>query len=162
MDSGALENGANGTTSDNTSSSRRRTKQNDTGRCFTLDGVRNSESRARNAEEVLLRVFDALRDREGNFAGLAVADTDESVTVTDDDESGERKAATTLDDLRNAVDRNDLLEEGALLNFTATAVITTTGPSATTVVSVFATATTRSGLLGRRRFYRLGGSCRFY
>ena len=56
-----------------------------------------------------------LRDGGGDLAGLAVADADQTVAVTDDDESGEAEATTTLDDLRDAVDRDDALEELALV-----------------------------------------------
>src|ERR1700712_1581243 len=45
-----------------------------------------------NAEEVLLRLLDALRDRGGDFTGLAVADTHQTVAVADDHESGEAEA----------------------------------------------------------------------
>ncbi len=50
----------------------------------------------RHAEEVLASFLDALLDGRGNFLGLAVADTDESVAVADDHKSGEAEATTTL------------------------------------------------------------------
>src|SRR4029453_9481989 len=60
----------------------------------------------------------------GNFLGLAVADTDGAVTVTDDDESGEAEATTTLDDLGDAVDRHDPLDVLVVLGVTALAAVT--------------------------------------
>src|SRR5690606_7190173 len=78
------------------------------------------------AEEVLLRFLDTLGDRRGHFLGLAVADADLAVPVTDDDESGEAEATTTLDDLGDAVDRYDALEvRGLVLGRPATATVTT-------------------------------------
>src|SRR5690606_15622555 len=46
----------------------------------------------------------------GNFLGLAVADTDLAVAVTDDHQSGEAKPAAALDDLGHTIDRDDLLD----------------------------------------------------
>jgi hypothetical protein len=65
---------------------------------------------ARDAEEVLLRLLHALGDRGGHLLGLAVADTDHPVAVTDDDQGGEAEAAAALDDLGHAVDGDDALE----------------------------------------------------
>jgi hypothetical protein len=68
----------------------------------------------RDREEVLLRVLDGLRDREGHLARLAVADADAVDLVPDDDERGEREAPAALDDLRDAVDLDDALLELAV------------------------------------------------
>ena len=62
---------------------------------------------ARNAEEVLLRAFDALLDGQRNLVGLAVADADDAVLVADDDQGGEREPPAALDDLGDAVDLDD-------------------------------------------------------
>ena len=64
----------------------------------------------RDAEEVLASLLDTLLDGRGNFLGLAVADADQAVAVTDDDQRGEAEATTTLDDLGDTVDRDDALE----------------------------------------------------
>ena len=60
---------------------------------------------ARNAEEMLLRLFNALGNRGRDFLGFAVADTHHAVTVANDDKRGEAEATTTLDDLGNTIDR---------------------------------------------------------
>jgi hypothetical protein len=66
-------------------------------------------------KEATLGLFDALCNRCWNFLRLAIADTDVSVTVTNDHESRETKATTALDDLGNSVDRNYALKQVRLL-----------------------------------------------
>ena len=100
--------------------------------------MRDGAANAGNAEEGLLGLFNALCDSSGNFLGLAVANADHAVAVTDDDEGGEAEATTTLDDLGNTVDGYNALYELALLGL-ATAVAATT---ATTVAAALATVTT--------------------
>ena len=126
-----------GTTGDDTGTGRRGTQQDDTGRGLTLHGVRDGRADAGDAEEVLLRLLDALRDRGRDLARLAVADADESVAVAHDDERREAEATTALDDLRHAVDGHDALEELALLGVAATAVAA--------LAAVAAAATPRRG-----------------
>jgi hypothetical protein len=114
VDSSALEYGANWTTGDNTGTSRSRTKKYNTSGCFTLNWVRDGRGDAWNAEEVLLRFLNTLCDCSWNFLGLAVTDTDHSVSVADNYESGERETTSTLNHLRNTVDGYNALEEWAL------------------------------------------------
>src|SRR5690606_13460912 len=132
--------GADGTTGDNTGTRRSRAEHDDTSGGLTLHGVRDGLADAGNAEEVALGLFDTLRDGEGDFAGLAVTDAHEAVTVADDDESGEAEATTTLDDLRHAVDGHNALEVLALLSTTVVAVTTTTLATAATATAVVAAA----------------------
>src|SRR5690606_30544039 len=101
----------------------RRTQQHDTGGGLTLHGVRDGRADARDTEEVLLRLLDALRDRERHLARLAVTDADHAVAVTHDDERREAEATAALDDLRHAVDRHDALEELAVLASAALAAV---------------------------------------
>jgi hypothetical protein len=116
VDACALKYGTHWTTGDNTGTSSSGTKKYDTGSSLALYGVRNGATRARNAEESLLCFFNTLRNRERYFLSLAVTDADHTVTVTNDDECGEAKATTTLDDLGYTVDGDDALEELALLS----------------------------------------------
>src|SRR5439155_24046176 len=58
----------------------------------------------RHGEEVLLRVVDALRDRERNRARLPVAHPDAVDLVADHDERREGEAPAALDHLGDAVD----------------------------------------------------------
>ncbi|BDZ41186.1 hypothetical protein GCM10025865_04850 [Paraoerskovia sediminicola] len=113
--------------------------------------MRDGALDAGDAEEVLLGLLDALRDRGGHLLGLAVADADLTVTVADDDESGEAEATTTLDDLRHAVDRDDALDELVLVRgVVAAAATTVAAPAALAAATALATASVRlvGGTLG--------------
>jgi len=83
------------------------------------DGVSN----ARNAEEALLCFFNSLCNSCWNFLSLTVANANCSVTVSDNYQSGETKAASTLYNLRNTVDCDNALQELAL-GFFAIATLT--------------------------------------
>lgn len=73
-----------------------RTQHHDTGRSFALDGMGYGATDQRDAEEVLASFLDTLGDRGGHLLGLAVADTDQTVAVTDDDQGGEAEARPPL------------------------------------------------------------------
>ena len=120
VDAGALQHGAHRATGDDAGTGAGRLEQHDAGRRLALDRVRDRRGDPRHPEEVLLGLLDALGDRRGHLLGLAVADADLAVAVADDDERGEAEAPTALDDLGDAVDRDDALDVGALLG-TATA-----------------------------------------
>src|SRR5436853_269264 len=61
----------------------------------------------RDREHVLLGLFDGLLHGESGFLGLAVAEPDLAVPVTDDHQGGEGEPTTALDDLGDAVDPAD-------------------------------------------------------
>src|SRR5690606_21053153 len=122
----ALQHSTHRATGDDTGTGAGRTEQHHTGGFLTLHRVRNGACDAGHAEEVLLGLLDALGDRRGHLLGLAVADADLTVAVTDHDQSGEAEATTTLDDLGHAVDRYNALEVRVLvLGRPATATVTT-------------------------------------
>jgi hypothetical protein len=75
---------------------------------------------------MLVGVGGAFLDGVGNFVGLAVTDTDLALTVTDDRESGERKAPTAFDHLGTTVDENDLLDHGRTVALLGLVAIVTT------------------------------------
>ena len=105
--------------------------------------MRNGLLDAGNAEEVLLRFLDTLGDGGRNFLRLAVAHADHAVAVSDHDESREGEPTSTLDDLRHAVDRDDVFDELVLVvTVVATAASTAFAASATlTALSTLAAAT---------------------
>ena len=110
-DTSALQHGAHSATGDNTGTGACRAKHDDAGSSLTLNGVSDGVGDHRDAEEALASLLDTLLDGRGNFLGLSVADADQSVAVSDDHQSGEAEATTTLDDLGNAVDRDNALDE---------------------------------------------------
>jgi hypothetical protein len=63
----------------------------------------------RHADEVLLGRLDGLLDGDGDFARLPRAEADVAGAVADDDQRGEREVFAALDDLRHAVDLDDLV-----------------------------------------------------
>ena len=65
----------------------------------------------RDLEQVLLGLLGALADRLGHLVGLAEAGADVAVLVADDDERREREAPAALDDLGDAVDVDDAVDE---------------------------------------------------
>src|SRR6476620_10042549 len=134
VDAHALQYCTDRATGDNTGTGGSRAQHDDACGGLTLNAVRDGAADAGNAEEGLLGLFNALRDSGGNFLGLAVADADHAVAVTEDDEGGEAEATTTLDDLGNTVDGYDALYELALLGFAAAVAATT----ATTVATALA------------------------
>src|SRR5690606_34409787 len=141
VDAGALEDGADRTTGDNTGTGSGRTQQDDACGSLTLHGVRDGRADAGHAEEVALGLLDTLRDGEGDLAGLAVADAHQAVAVADDHESGEAEATTALHDLRDAVDGDDALQE---------LVVATVARVAVTALAAVASATTAVTLLALR------------
>src|SRR6185437_7458582 len=102
--------GAHRATGDDAGTWAGRLEQYDARGGLTLHGVRDGALDPRDLEEVLLGLLDALGDRRGHLLGLAVADADLTLAVTDDDQRGEAEPATTLHDLGDTVDRDDALE----------------------------------------------------
>src|SRR5699024_7409702 len=120
----ALEDRTHRSTRDHTRTRARGTQQHHARSGLTLHTVRDTARNARHTEEVLLRFLDALRDRGGHLLGLAVANADLSVTVTDDDQGREAETPTALNNLGHAVDCYDTLEmRGLLLGRPATATV---------------------------------------
>src|SRR3954453_20574330 len=136
VDPGALEHGTHRATGDDAGTRAGRLEQHDPGRRLTLHRVRDGAGDTRHGVEMLLGLLDALGDRRGHLLGLAVADADLAVGVTDDDEGGEAEATTTLDDLGHAVDGDHALDVVALLGGCAPGA----PPAVTTVAAVITAA----------------------
>src|SRR5919109_5311106 len=114
-DAGELENGANTAAGDHPGALTGRAQKDARGVRAAEHLVRDRLPVLGHLEEVLLRVVDGLRDREGDLPRLAVADADAVDLVSDHDERREREASAALDDLRDAVDLDDALLELARL-----------------------------------------------
>ena len=86
-----------------------------------------------NARQVTLGRLGRLADRLGNLTGLAVSVTDAALLVADDDECCETETTAALDDLRDAVDGNQLVDDFGLFAIFAAFATTTTATSNTRV-----------------------------
>src|SRR5204863_10045276 len=71
----------------------------------------------RHARQVALRRFSRLADRLGNFARLAVTETDPALLVADHHQRRKAEALAALDDLRHAIDVDQLVDELAVALF---------------------------------------------
>src|SRR4029077_4866094 len=67
-----------------------------------------------DARQITLRRLGRLADRLGNFARLAVAETDPALLVADHDQRCKAEALAALDDLRHAIDVDELVDELAV------------------------------------------------
>jgi hypothetical protein len=75
------------------------------------DFVRNRSASHRDGDHVATRAIDRFAHCFGDFVGLARRETDAALTVTDGDESVERKATSALHDFGDAIDGDDVLDE---------------------------------------------------
>src|SRR5262249_13713521 len=75
------------------------------------DGVRNRRPLQGDLLHVLLGHLDSLLDGHRDFLRLARAVADPALAVADDDERGEREVLAALDDLRDAVDMDDAVDQ---------------------------------------------------
>ncbi len=80
-----------------------RLEQDAAGATLPDDGVHDGAAGQGNLEEVLARLFDPLLHRQPGLLGLAVAEADLAVAVTDHHEGGEGEAPAALHDLGDAV-----------------------------------------------------------
>src|ERR1700730_18131319 len=67
-----------------------------------------------DARQVALGRLGRLADRLGNFARLAVAESDPALLVADHDQRRKAEALAALDDLRHAIDVDELVDELAV------------------------------------------------
>src|SRR5229473_1071646 len=79
----------------------------------------------RYAGEVALGRFGGLADRLGNFARLAVAESDPALLIADDDEGRKTEALAALDHLRHTIDVDELVDEFTVALFPAAPVAAT-------------------------------------
>ena len=106
-----LEDRADAAAGDHAGTGRGRAEQHLRGAEEALDLVRDRALDQRDLEQVALRAVGALADRLGHLVRLAETGADVTVLVTDDDERREREPTAALDDLRDAVDVDDAVDE---------------------------------------------------
>ena len=121
VDTGSLEDRTNATTRDDTGTVGGWAKEDLAAIVDTEDFMGNRGALEGHGHHVLAGVLGTLANRFGNFVGLAVADADAALPVADDGEGGEAEATATFDDLRAAVDKDDLLDEAGFVGVGAAA-----------------------------------------
>ncbi len=138
MNAQRFENSAHRTTGDDTGTGLGRTQQNLACAVTAIDVVMQRAAIAqRNEDQIALCALGCLTDGFRNFASLAVTEANAALLVADDDESGEAKATATLNNLCNAVDRDQLVDEFAIAFFTVLAVVARTSFSCAIVLVLF-------------------------
>ena len=75
------------------------------------DLVRDRSARHRNRDHAPTRAVDRLADGLRDFVRLAGREPDATLSIAHRDERVEREAASALDDLGDAIDRDDVLDE---------------------------------------------------
>src|SRR3546814_1096069 len=79
----------------------------------------------RYEDQIALGALGGLADGFRHFTCLAVAETDATLLVADDDEGCEAEATAALDHLGDAVDRDQLINEFAVALFAVLAIVAT-------------------------------------
>src|SRR6185312_9710416 len=107
-----LHHRAHRTTGDDARTFARRLQHHETGAEAAEYLMRNGAFEQMDAAQILLRRFNALADGGGNFLRLTHAEADHArLRVAHHDESREAHVLTALDDLRHAVNRDDIFLE---------------------------------------------------
>ena len=78
----------------------------------------------RHEDHVALGALGRLADGFRHFARLAVTEADAALLVADDHEGGEAEATAALDDLGDAVDVDELVDELAVALVATAAIVT--------------------------------------
>src|SRR3989441_1109765 len=114
-DPGAFEYRAHRATRDHTRSRRRRLEQHAARPVLADDLVGDRATRERDFVHAAARGLDGLPHRFADLVGLAGRDADLSLAVADSDQRVEAEAAPALHDLRDAIDRDDVLDHAVAL-----------------------------------------------
>src|SRR5712691_4014375 len=114
LNSSRLENCAHRPTGDHARTIRGRFEKDSSRSVMTDRRVRNRRAAHGDGDHVLLGDLDPLLDRCRNFLGLPRSKADVSLTVADDHQGAESEVLSALDDLRHAVDVDDLVDHSAL------------------------------------------------
>src|SRR5262245_47724132 len=101
-----LEYGAHTTTGDEAGTGRSRLEHDAAAVVDAKHVVRDRVALELHVDEVLVRVGGALLDRIRHFVGLAVADANLALAITDDGQGGEAETTATFDDLGAAIDED--------------------------------------------------------
>src|SRR5258708_38568325 len=119
VDARGLEDGADAAAGDEAGAVGGGTEEHLAAIVFAEDLVRDGAALELHGDHALFGGLGGLLDGVGDLVGLAVADADAALAVTDDGEGGEAEAAAALHDLGAAVDEDDLLEHAGLTRIIA-------------------------------------------
>src|SRR4051794_23126382 len=118
LDAERFEHRAHRTAGDDAGTGRSRAQIDAAGAVAAGDVVMQRAAFAKgNARQIALRRLGRLADRLGNFARLAVAETDPTLLVADHNQRRKAEALAALDDLRHAIDVDELIDELAVALF---------------------------------------------
>ena len=109
LDAHGLHDGTDCTAGDNTGTFGSGLQHNSASAEDADDIVGDGVAQQGNLDHVLLSISDALQNSLRNFGSLAQAVTDSTLTVANNDQSGEFHNTSALDGLGNTVDRYDTL-----------------------------------------------------
>src|SRR5712691_837470 len=118
-DPGALEHRAHRAARDHTRSRSRRLQQHAAGAVLPDDLVRNRAAGERHFVHATARGLDRLAHRFADLVRLAGRNADLSLAVADGDQRVEAEAPAALHDLRDAIDRDDVLDHAVALAWPA-------------------------------------------
>jgi hypothetical protein len=104
-----FEDGTDAAAGDETGTRSSRTEHHDAAVGVADDFVRDGVAAEIDADEGAVGAVGSLADRIGNFLGLAVTHADAALAIPCHDERGEVEATAAFDDLRAAVDVDDLV-----------------------------------------------------
>lgn len=110
LNTSCFENGANTATRDQTGTRRRWLEEHLSTVVLTKDVVRDRVAFELHVDHLLVGVGRALLNRIWHLVGLAVTDPDLALAITNDGERSKTESATTLHNLRAAIDEDDLLD----------------------------------------------------
>ena len=165
-----FKHGTDATAGDEASTGSSRTEHHDAAVGVADDFVRDGVAAEIDTDEGAVGAVGSLANSIGNFLGLTVTHTDATLAITCHDERGEVEATAAFDDLRAAVDVDDLVVEfgsRGVVTIVATrtttraarAVTTATGTTRATRTTTIATRTgTARGTKGTRGARGGGGA----
>src|SRR5215218_722715 len=140
VDAYALHHRADRATGDHAGARRRGLHPHLARTVLARDLVRDRRPRQRHGDQVAARGFDGLPDRLGDLVRLPRCEADLPLPVADGDERVEAEPASALHDLRDAVDRDHVLDQVAAFALLTAALVAATSTAASTAVAARTTA----------------------
>src|SRR5258708_24532656 len=132
---GALQHRAHRTAGDHAGTGGGRLEQHSSGAVMADDLVRDSAAGERDLHETAPRGLDGFAHRFADLVRLAGGDPDLALALAHGDARVEAEAPAALDDLGDAVDRDDVLDDAVALALLAAAAPLTTPPPAPAAAS---------------------------